>query len=112
MHIDGLDDENEEIMVCNAEKIESHYGEKPSWCPLKPLPEKKPNKWIPVSERLPENHNQEVLISLKWGIDIGWYSDGEWHSEWINHYDDGNVLAWMPLPKPYVEETAKQGETE
>ena len=71
-----------------------------------------PNKWIPVSERLPENHNQEVLISLKWGIDIGWYSDGEWRSEWINHYDDGHVLAWMPLPKPYVEETAKQGETE
>ena len=38
MHIEGLDDENEEIMVCNAEKIESHYGEKPSWCPLKPMP--------------------------------------------------------------------------
>ena len=58
-------------------------------------------KWIPVSERLPENRKQEVLISLEWGIDIGRYSDGEWHSEWINHYDDGNVLAWMPLPKPY-----------
>jgi len=41
MHIDGLDDENEEIMVCNAEKIESHYGEKPSWCPLKPMPMKR-----------------------------------------------------------------------
>ena len=60
-------------------------------------------KWIPVSERLPENRNQEVLISLEWGIDIGRYSDGEWHSEWINHYDDGNVLAWMPLPEPYKE---------
>ena len=59
------------------------------------------NRWIPVSEKLPENRNQEVLISLEWGIDIGKYSDGEWHSEWINHYDDGNVLAWMPLPKPY-----------
>ncbi len=58
-------------------------------------------KWIPVSERLPENRNQEVLISLEWGIDIGRYSDGEWSSEWINHYDDGNVLAWMPLPTPY-----------
>ena len=41
MHVDGLDDENEEIMVCNAEKIESHYGEKPSWCPLKPMPLKR-----------------------------------------------------------------------
>lgn len=64
----------------------------------------KQTEWIPVSERLPENHNQEVLISLEWGIDIGRYDDGEWHSEWINHYDDGNVLAWMPLPKPYKAE--------
>ena len=61
--------------------------------------------WIPVSERLPENRNQEVLISLEWGIDIGRYSDGEWHSEWICHYDDGNVLAWMPLPEPYKAES-------
>ena len=60
----------------------------------------KTGRWIPVGERLPENRNQEVLISLEWGIDIGRYSDGEWHSEWINHYDDGNVLAWMPLPLP------------
>ena len=58
-------------------------------------------KWVPVSEKLPENRNQEVLISLEWGIDIGRYSDGEWHSEWINHYDDGNVIAWMPLPTQY-----------
>ena len=65
------------------------------------------SEWIPVSERLPK-HDQEVLISLEWGIDIGTYSGGEWHSEWINHYDDGDVLAWMPLPKPYVKETAKQ----
>jgi hypothetical protein len=62
--------------------------------------EPKTGHWIPVSERLPEI-NDDVLISLEWGIDIGRYSDGEWHSEWINHYDDGNVLAWMPLPKPY-----------
>lgn len=125
----------EELAFCQADEKnkDCDWYKTPSWCPLKPMPEKVvvdmsesheayyqtdpqsriiPNKWIPVSERLPENHNQEVLISLKWGIDIGWYSDGEWHSEWINHYDDGNVLAWMPLPKPYVEETAKQGETE
>ena len=71
---------------------------------IKQLPSVTPQfRWIPVSERLPENHNQEVLMSLEWGIDIGRYSDGEWHSEWINHYDDGNVLAWMPLPQSYRE---------
>ena len=57
-------------------------------------------EWIPCSERLPKE-NTEVLMSLEWGIDIGEYRNGDWHSEWINHYDDGNVLAWMPLPKPW-----------
>ena len=57
-------------------------------------------EWIPCSERLPED-NKEVLMSLRWGIDIGEYRNGEWHSEWINHYDDDNVLAWMPLPPAY-----------
>lgn len=60
----------------------------------------RPTGWIPVSERLPKN-DKEVLMSLEWGIDIGEYRDGEWHSEWINHYDDDNVLAWMPLPPVY-----------
>ena len=58
----------------------------------------RPQEWIPCSERLPKE-NTEVLMSLEWGVDIGEYRNGEWHSEWINHYDDGNVLAWMPLPK-------------
>lgn len=66
-------------------------------------------KWIPVSERLPEI-NDDVLISLEWGIDIGRYSYGEWHSEWINNYDDGNVLAWMPLPKPYKPQESEDEE--
>lgn len=62
-------------------------------------------EWIPCSERLPENRNQEVLISLEWGIvDIGRYSDEEWHTEGIDHYSNGSVLAWMPLPKRYIAE--------
>ena len=60
----------------------------------------RPQGWIPCSERLPDD-NREVLISLEWGIDIGTYERGEWRSEWINHYDDDNVLAWMPLPPAY-----------
>lgn len=56
--------------------------------------------WIPCSERLPKD-NKEVLISCEWGVDIGEHSHDGWRSEWINHYDDDNVLAWMPLPEPY-----------
>lgn len=62
--------------------------------------EDRPQEWIPCSERLPKE-NTEVLMSLEWGIDIGEYRNGDWHSEWINYYDDGDVLAWMPLPKPW-----------
>ena len=62
--------------------------------------EPRQREWIPCDERLPEE-NKEVLISFEWGIDIGEYRDGEWHSEFINQYDEGEVLAWMPLPKPW-----------
>jgi hypothetical protein len=71
--------------------------------------EPKTGHWIPVSERLPEI-NDDVLISLEWGIDIGRYSDGEWCSEWINNYDDGNVYAWMPLPEPYEPQESEDKE--
>ncbi len=72
-----------------VEMIEAYFNDIPS-----------ADRWIPCSERLPKE-NTEVLMSLEWGVDIGEYRNGEWHSEWINHYDDGNVLAWMPLPKPW-----------
>lgn len=56
--------------------------------------------WIPVSEGLPED-NKEVLISCEWGVDLGQHDSEGWRSEWINHYDDDDVLAWQPCPKPY-----------
>jgi hypothetical protein len=73
------------------------------------LQEPKTGHWIPVSEKLPEI-NDDVLISLEWGIDIGRYSGEEWCSEWINNYDDGNVYAWMPLPKPYEPQESEDKE--
>lgn len=65
------------------------------------IPSARPTgEWIPCEEKLP-GENIEVLMSLSWGIDIGEYREDGWHSEWINHYDDDNVIAWMPLPDPY-----------
>ena len=60
----------------------------------------KAQQWIPCSERCPE-HRVYVLVTYKsvYGIpDIGitWYSksEGKWNTS-------REVLAWMPLPKPY-----------
>ena len=64
------------------------------------------NRWIPVSERLPD-YNKEVLITNgKYvTIDTRYFlentEDGEAYTWDINGWDD--VIAWKPLPEPYKE---------
>lgn len=64
------------------------------------------NRWVPVSERLPD-YNEEVLITdgKYVTIDTRYFlentEDGEAYTWDINGWDD--VIAWMPLPEPYKE---------
>ena len=64
------------------------------------------NRWVPVSERLPD-YNEEVLITNgKYvTIDTRYFlentEDGEAYTWDINGWDD--VIAWKPLPEPYKE---------
>lgn len=58
-------------------------------------------KWIPVSERLPNRH-QRVLCYFKYAQDSPYIisentyiGGGMWMSE------SDSVVAWMPLPEPY-----------
>lgn len=61
-------------------------------------------EWIPCSERLPEksewyivtvNVEDESVVYLRWYSELhGW----EWDEQ-------NNTIAWMPLPKPYREES-------
>lgn len=62
------------------------------------------SKWIPVSERLPEEH-MPVMVSTKLSVfpearyskKYGWewaYSAGDWRR--LNNI----VIAWMPMPLP------------
>lgn len=89
----------------------------------------KSGKWIPVSERLPENtypvnitwvnHDPEpyyAIIKDKPFTATGCYCDGKWYwysvtcQDYLDEYghwdidamDDAiEVIAWMPLPEPY-----------
>lgn len=84
------------------------------WNVIKMLPSIQPtvsvsenlNKWIPVSERLPEvgenGLSEWVLVTIK-GIDkTVTMCDKICHGEWLTHCFDGEeVLAWQPLPEPY-----------
>ena len=61
--------------------------------------------WIPVSERLPQK-DVEVLATTEWGeVTIAMYCV----TDWLIHEGDTNaetdeIVAWMPLPKPYKTE--------
>lgn len=85
-------------------------------------------KWIPVTERLPENAKHKgafcpkYYVMTEYGVTEGWYNpdvkcwyallwfmDGRFE-EWNINIDKGDipklvknvpVIAWMPLPEPY-----------
>ena len=69
-------------------------------------------KWIPIYERLPNEQDYipcyEAPNGVVWYctseglIGLGWYYESTW--EWANLNNEaivGDVIAWMPLPKPY-----------
>ena len=66
------------------------------------------DRWIPVSERLPEN-NEDVLISDGWHIWIGYYKNTGvvWPaSKWVSYGENEPygisyyaITHWQPLPQ-------------
>ena len=64
-------------------------------------------RWIPVTERLPEECGEYLVTkqSIGWNceeydsVDIAYYDeDGRFHKA-------NKIFAWMPLPEPYKGET-------
>lgn len=90
----------------------------------------KVGEWIPVSERLPEEHesvfakvygtdqwnnalwrtrSKEVLVSIEFDdgnrtVTTSFALDGKWHIERRRLLHNFKVIAWMPLSKPYRSE--------
>lgn len=80
---------------------------------IKELPSVTPQqtRWIPVSERLPEDKTY-VLTTIKVHNRIahvrsGWYEDGFFFNDNGDTWKttDMEVKAWMPLPQPYKTES-------
>lgn len=65
------------------------------------------NKWIPVTERLPEQREDVIMNAFwheNWQPLLGWYSNMNdiWHYEFGGCDHHVQVNAWMPLPEPYI----------
>ena len=83
-------------------------------------------KWVPVSERLPEER-KKCLVTFKggyvgimcyasdlYGVDEYDFCDEKGMAGWfdydreLGHYSRDDVIAWLPLPQPYKAENEVQ----
>ena len=65
-------------------------------------------RWIPCSERLPEDDRSKVVTLANGNAEVGYYSNGDWWCVGDKFtLENPTVIAWMPLPKPYEVENEK-----
>lgn len=67
------------------------------------LPAAEPQRWIPVTERLPYPWDEQYLVSLAWGgVGVMEYKSTGFHNYGsFRPVPIETVTAWMPLPEAY-----------
>ena len=88
---------SENQYIC--EECQKEHRQLADWLEeLKTLREK--SKWIPCSERLPENA-MNVIAQFSDGTVTELRYAGNGIFEGIYEYSTRVIIAWMPLPEPY-----------
>lgn len=91
---------SENQYIC--EECQKEHRQLADWLEeLKSLREK--SKWIPCSERLPENA-MNVIAQFSDGTVTELRYAGNGIFEGIYEYSTRVIIAWMPLPEPYKED--------
>lgn len=72
---------------------------------IKDMPPVTPKaRWIPVSERLPIIGEDVLICDYDGDLYISYlHTDGKWGYDYSGNKLK-NIMAWMPLPQPYVPE--------
>lgn len=105
-----------DIYVCS---LDATFEEMAKSCAIRSaIEELEERRWIPVTERLPEegervfathlgglNKDRQVIehIYENGEFTCNWYMDMDITSPTFGKRFMGDVIAWMPLPKPYEE---------
>lgn len=77
-------------------------------------PKQPEQRWIPCSERVPEDNRQVLIYAMSVHYALAKYdemreADGTYKKQWVTFdawkpfYTIKEVIAWMPLPEPYSE---------
>ena len=61
-------------------------------------------RWIPVSERLPENGNTLLFLTKYDGVRMGHLMVDGWQTNNYINFSRTAVTHWMPLPQPPEQE--------
>lgn len=100
--------------VANAPTVEpqqtcEYWDSESKFCALC-RPSAQPQRWIPCNEKLPDNDDFVIVTILDEHGDTPYrYSDFGWYFDrakcWIIDAEERtDVIAWMPLPTPYIVE--------